>query len=105
MIAKVKSKYWRSTHIYGVKLPKTAAEALVLDPQTGQPFWANAMKKEMGKAEALCEEVIGATPEEVRQDNVCRKAPINPILYRSWFGYNSHYCSTCNTYTPNPHYH
>ena len=31
IIAKVKSKYWRTTHKYGVRLPKTAAEALALD--------------------------------------------------------------------------
>ena len=30
IIAKDKTKYWRKTHNYGVRLPKTAAEALKL---------------------------------------------------------------------------
>ena len=34
IIAKAKTKYWRNTHKYGVRLKKTAAEALELDRRT-----------------------------------------------------------------------
>ena len=39
IIAKDKTKYWRTTHKYGVRLPKTTAESLELDRQIGQPLW------------------------------------------------------------------
>ena len=39
IIAKDKTKYWRTTHKYGVRLPKTTEESLELDRQIGQPLW------------------------------------------------------------------
>ena len=39
IIAKAKTKYWRNTHKYGVRLPNTAAESLELNRQTGHPLW------------------------------------------------------------------
>ena len=37
IISKAKTKYWRTTHEYGIRIPKTEAEALELDRQAGQP--------------------------------------------------------------------
>ena len=31
IVSKAKTKYWRTTHKYGLRLPKTAVEALELD--------------------------------------------------------------------------
>ena len=70
IIAKVKAKYWRTTHKYGVRLPKTAAEALQLDRDTGTDFWEKAMNKEMAKAKVAYTEVEGATTEDARHDRV-----------------------------------
>lgn len=47
IINKVKSKYWKRTHKYGVELPKTVQEALRIDELTGTNFWAKAIEKEM----------------------------------------------------------
>ena len=45
IIANTKTKYWKTTHKYGVRLPNTAAESLELDRQTGQTLWENYLKK------------------------------------------------------------
>lgn len=70
IIAKTKTKYWRTSHKYGVRLPKTVAEALELDREVGSPYWENAIKKEMGKAKVAYEEVPDVKPEEVRKGEV-----------------------------------
>ena len=46
-IKKVKSRYWERTRKYGVVLPKTVAEALRLDRESGTDFWQKAIEKEM----------------------------------------------------------
>ena len=66
IIAKIKTKYWRTTHKYGVKLPKNAADALRIDAETGTDFWAKAINKEMGKAKVSYEEVETCTPDQAR---------------------------------------
>ena len=47
IIRKVKSRYWERTHTYGVRLPKSVAEALRMDRETGTDFWQRAIEKEM----------------------------------------------------------
>ena len=47
IISKVKSCYWRTTHKFGVKLPKSVKEALEIDRLTGTDLWAKAINKEM----------------------------------------------------------
>ena len=47
IIGKMKSKYWRTTHKFGVRLPKDAAEALRIDEETGTDFWRKALEKEL----------------------------------------------------------
>jgi hypothetical protein len=48
IIRKVKSRrYWDRTHKYGILLPKTVAEALRIDRETGTDFWQKAIEKEM----------------------------------------------------------
>jgi hypothetical protein len=47
IIKKVKSRYWERTHKYSVPLPKTVAEALRMDRETGTDFWQRAIEKEM----------------------------------------------------------
>ncbi|KAL7525855.1 hypothetical protein ACHAWF_001533, partial [Thalassiosira exigua] len=70
IIQKAKSKYWRTTHKYGIKIPKTPEEALHIDKETGTDFWEKAMIKEMAKAKVSYELVDGCTPEEVRSNKV-----------------------------------
>jgi len=47
IIKKVSSKYWARTHKFGIRLPKSIKEALMIDEQTGTDFWAKAIEKEM----------------------------------------------------------
>ena len=47
IISKVKSKYWIRTHKFGIKIPKTVAEARQFDQENGNTFWWDAICKEM----------------------------------------------------------
>ena len=66
-INQVKRKYWKTTHKYGVRLPKTVDEALRLDKQNGDKQWENAIKKEMGKANVAYVPVENMTVEQARR--------------------------------------
>ena len=55
IIRKVKSRYWDRTHKYGILLPKSVAEALRIDRETGTTFWQKAMEKEIGTIEVAVE--------------------------------------------------
>ena len=70
IISKTKSKYWRTTHKYGVRLPKNVDEALTIIRETKTNFWEQALNKEMQKAKVAYEEVEGCTPEDVRSGQV-----------------------------------
>jgi hypothetical protein len=47
LIARVKSRYWKRTHKFGIRLPKSVKEALEIDRETGTTFWYDAICKEM----------------------------------------------------------
>ena len=72
IISKVQKKYWRTTHKFGVRLPKTMQEALRLDELNGDTQWVDAVKKEMRKAKvAYAGGVIeDFTPEQIRNGEV-----------------------------------
>ena len=46
-ISKVTSKYWSTTHKFGIEMPKSVEHALELDKQNGNTFWYDAIQKEM----------------------------------------------------------
>ena len=46
IITKVKSRYWKTTHKYGVRLPHSVEEALQIDRETDTFFWQEAILKE-----------------------------------------------------------
>jgi hypothetical protein len=66
IIPKVKSKYWKTTHKFGCKLPHSMAEALEIDRLAGTDLWTRAIKKEMAKVKVAWEACDDLTPEEVR---------------------------------------
>ena len=39
IIAKVKTKYWKTTHKFGIRIPKNLKEALELDKLNGNDYW------------------------------------------------------------------
>ena len=47
MIAKAKSRDWRMTHKFGIKVPRSVEEACAIDTETGTDFWHKAIEKEM----------------------------------------------------------
>ena len=47
ILAKVKSKYWKKTHKYGVRLPKSVKEALRFDKEDATSHWRDAIEREM----------------------------------------------------------
>jgi hypothetical protein len=67
IISKAKSRYWRTTHKFGIKLPHSVAEALEIDRVTGTDFWRKAINKEMQKVKVAWKVHEGHTPDEVRR--------------------------------------
>ena len=60
IISKVKSKYWTRTHKFGIKIPKSVAEAKVIDAENGNTLWWNAICKEMKNVRVAFEEYDGS---------------------------------------------
>ncbi len=46
VIQKVKTHYWQRMHKYGIRLPKSIAEALQMDKENGNSLWHEAIQKE-----------------------------------------------------------
>jgi hypothetical protein len=67
IISKAKSRYWRTTHKFGIRLPHSVEEALNIDRITGTDFWRKAINKEMSKVKIAWKLHEGHTPEQVRQ--------------------------------------
>jgi hypothetical protein len=47
ILSKTKTKYWQRTHKFGIRVPKTVAEAQAIDAENGDTLWWNAILKEM----------------------------------------------------------
>ena len=50
IICKVKTKYWRTTHNYGVRLTNNITEAIQINQSNGNIYWKDSLDKEMNKA-------------------------------------------------------
>ena len=68
IIAKVKSRYWKTNHKYGIRIPHSVQEALLIDKETGTDFWWQAIQKEMKKVMVAFEDDDQLTPEQARND-------------------------------------
>jgi hypothetical protein len=51
-VMKVKTRYWKRTHKYGIELPKSVFKALAIDARTSTTFWRDAIVKYMKKRHA-----------------------------------------------------
>ena len=65
IVAKVK-RYWRTTHKFGIRLPKSVEEALAIDEETGTDHWRKALGKEMSKVKVAWKPMDGVTPAQAR---------------------------------------
>ena len=63
IISKIKSKYWQRTHKFGVRIPKSVAEARKLDQMNGNMMWWDAICKEMKNVRVAFEEHQGDSKE------------------------------------------
>jgi hypothetical protein len=51
IISAVNKRYWKRTHKYGIRVPKSVAEAYEIDKENGDDGWAQSIQKEMN---AVC---------------------------------------------------
>jgi Reverse transcriptase (RNA-dependent DNA polymerase) len=70
IISKVKSRYWKTTHKYGVRLPHSVEEALQIDRNTGTTLWQEAILKERTRVCVAWMARDNVTPDEVRRGKV-----------------------------------
>jgi hypothetical protein len=68
IISKVKSRYWKTTHKFGLELPHSVAEAFEIDRRNHNNFWRLAIEKEMSKIRGMgaFERYDKATPQQLR---------------------------------------
>ena len=69
IISKLKKRYWRTTHKFGVRVPKDVAEALYIDSIEGNTFWFDSLKKEMDKIMVAFDIKHDITPDSIRGDS------------------------------------
>lgn len=68
IIKKVKAKYWRTTHMFGIRVPKTVDEALRLDEENGNTLWYDAIQKEMTNVRVAFKVDNSTTIEQARSN-------------------------------------
>ena len=66
IVSKVKSRYWKTTHKFGIRFPKTTEEALQIDNITETDFWRKEINKEISKFKIAWKVDDGHTPSEAR---------------------------------------
>ena len=59
MISKIKTKYWKRTHKYGIRIPKNVIEAKQLDDANGNRLWMTAIALEMKNIQIAFEQYDG----------------------------------------------
>ena len=47
IISAVNKRYWKRTHKYGIRVPKSVEEAFAIDKENGDDRWAKSIQKEM----------------------------------------------------------
>lgn len=72
IVSKVKARYWRTTHKFGIEIPHTVEEAYALDKKNGNDLWTRAIEKEMTKIRNMnaFEQFLKGSPDEVRSGKV-----------------------------------
>jgi len=63
IINKVKTKYWRTSHKFGIEIPKSVEHALRIDQATGTDHWRHAIEKEMKNVRVAFQKLDGGGPQ------------------------------------------
>ena len=61
IVAKVKSRYWWTSHKFGVELPHSVEEAYKLDEKNGNDYWRKVIEKEMSHVHVAFEKWVDGT--------------------------------------------
>jgi len=67
MISKVKAKYWRTSHKFGIRVPKSVDEAYRIDKETNTSFWTKSIEKEMKNVRVAFEKIDGVTVDDMEK--------------------------------------
>ena len=70
IIAKVKSRYWRTTHKFGLRLPHSLEEAYQIDRDNKNDFWRRAIEKEMTRVRVAFEKWQGGSTEDEAREKL-----------------------------------
>ena len=70
IISKVKAKYWRTTHNFGIQVHKTIDEAYKIDQKMGTNFLKKSIEKEMAKFCVTFKVLKGVIPYQMREVKV-----------------------------------
>ena len=63
---KVKKNYWRTTHKFVLRVPKSVLQALKIDKKNGNYLWEKSIKKEMSKMSVAYAAIDNCTLDQVR---------------------------------------
>jgi hypothetical protein len=66
IISKMKSRYWKTTHNFGYKIPHSVEGALAIDQRTNTDLWRKAIEKEMKAVGIAFERWREGTLDEAR---------------------------------------
>ena len=61
IISKIKSKYWKRTHKFGIRIPKSVLEAKQLDEHNDNTLWTDAIMLEIKNVRIVFETYNGDT--------------------------------------------
>ena len=68
IISRVKSRYWRTSHKFGIALTHSVEEAYTIDEENGNIFWRYAIDKELKNIRGMetFEMIEGVKPEDIQ---------------------------------------
>ena len=72
IVAKMKSKYWKTNEKFGITLPHSVEEALEIDRKNGNNLWFNAIQKEIKNVRKAFREYLS---DKVKTANDLRANP------------------------------
>ena len=67
IISRGKYKYWRTSHKFGIRSPKTVKPEYEIDRKLGTDFWTKAIEKQMENFRIAFEKLDNVTPDEMRK--------------------------------------
>ena len=67
IISKVKAKYWRTTHKFGIRVPKTVEQAMKMDEENQNTLWYDSIQKEMKNVRVAFNVEEDITPDQARK--------------------------------------